>query len=151
MNGKSKNVELHSVKDCVQNVPFEDLAPATNVDISNYEQVLNQAFSSPRLKNIAITGPYGAGKSSILASYLQSKEASDKNYANLCLRISLAHFQPTKSGNELTDEQGLKPVLKDGEAVSSSYQMEQLLEGKIINQILHKIPAKVAKAAGFKW
>lgn len=150
MNGKSKNVELHSVKDCVQNVPFEDLAPATNVDISNYEQVLNQAFSSPRLKNIAITGPYGAGKSSILASYLQSKEASDKNYANLCLRISLAHFQPTKSGNELTDEQGLKPVLKDGEAVSSSYQMEQLLEGKIINQILHKIPAKVAKAAGFK-
>lgn len=150
MNGKSKNVELHSVKDCVQNVPFEDLAPATNVDISNYEQVLNQAFSSPRLKNIAITGPYGAGKSSILASYLQSKEASDKNYANLCLRISLAHFQPTKSGNELTDEQGLKPVLKDGEAVSSSYQMEQLLEGKIINQILHKIPAEVAKAAGFK-
>lgn len=150
MNGKSKNIELHSVKDCVQNVPFEDLAPATNVDISNYEQVLNQAFSSPRLKNIAITGPYGAGKSSILASYLQSKEASDKNYANLCLRISLAHFQPTKAGNELTDEQGVKPVLKDGEAVSSSYQMEQLLEGKIINQILHKIPAEVAKAAGFK-
>lgn len=150
MNGKSKNIELHSVKDCVQNVPFEDLAPATNVDISNYEQVLNQAFSSPRLKNIAITGPYGAGKSSILASYLRSKEASDKNYANLCLRISLAHFQPTKSGNELADEQGLKPVLKDGEAVSSSYQMEQLLEGKIINQILHKIPAKVAKEAGFK-
>ena len=47
MNSESKNVELHSVKDCVQNVPFEDLAPATNVDISNYEQVLNQAFSSP--------------------------------------------------------------------------------------------------------
>lgn len=150
MNSESKNVELHSVKDCVQNVPFEDLAPATNVDISNYEQVLNQAFSSPRLKNIAITGPYGAGKSSILASYLQSKEASDKNYANLCLRISLAHFQPTKAGNELTDEQGLKPVQKDGEAVSSKYQMEQILEGKIINQILHKIPAKVAKVAGFR-
>ena len=138
------------MKDCVQNVPFEDLAPATNVDISNYEQVLNQAFSSPRLKNIAITGPYGAGKSSILASYLQSKEASDKNYANLCLRISLAHFQPTKSGNELTDEQGRKPFQKDDEAGSTNYQMEQILEGKIINQILHKIPAKVAKAAGFK-
>ena len=150
MNGKSKDDELQSGKDCVQDVPFEDLAPATNVDVSNYEQVLNQAFASPRLKNIAITGPYGAGKSSILASYLQSKEASGKNYANLCLRISLAHFQPTKAGIELTDEQGRKPVQKDGEAVSSSYQMEQLLEGKIINQILHKIPAKVAKAAGFK-
>lgn len=50
MNGKSKNVELPSVKDCVQNIPFEDLAPATNVDISNYEQVLNQLFQVLALK-----------------------------------------------------------------------------------------------------
>lgn len=151
MNGEIKNAELQSVKDCVQNIPFEDLAPATNVDISNYKQVLDQAFSNPRLKNIAITGPYGAGKSSILESYLQSKEAFDKKYANLCLRISLAHFQPTKEGNKLTDdEQGTKAVLKDGEVFGSNYQMEQLLEGKIINQILHKIPTNIAKAAGFR-
>nr|WP_288697255.1 hypothetical protein [uncultured Allisonella sp.] len=151
MNGEIKNFELQSVKDCVQNIPFEDLAPATNVDISNYKQVLDQAFSNPRLKNIAITGPYGAGKSSILESYLQSKEAFDKKYANLCLRISLAHFQPTKEGNKLTeDEQGTKAVLKDGEVFGSNYQMEQLLEGKIINQILHKIPTNIAKAAGFR-
>lgn len=37
MNGKSKDDELQSGKDCVQDVPFEDLAPATNVDVSNYE------------------------------------------------------------------------------------------------------------------
>ena len=43
MNGEIKNFELQSVKDCVQNIPFEDLAPATNVDISNYKQVLDQA------------------------------------------------------------------------------------------------------------
>lgn len=151
MNGEIKNAELQSVKDCVQNIPFEDLAPATNVDISNYKQALDQAFSNPRLKNIAITGPYGAGKSSILESYLQSKEAFDKKYANLCLRISLAHFQPTKEGNKLTDdEQGTKAVLKDGEVFGSNYQMEQLLEGKIINQILHKIPTNIAKATGFR-
>ena len=151
MNGEIKNAELQSVKDCVQNIPFEDLAPATNVDISNYKQALDQAFSNPRLKNIAITGPYGAGKSSILESYLQSKEAFDKKYANLSLRISLAHFQPTKEGNKLTDdEQGTKAVLKDGEVFGSNYQMEQLLEGKIINQILHKIPTNIAKATGFR-
>lgn len=151
MNGEIKNVELQSVKDCVQNIPFEDLAPATGVDISNYKQVLDQAFSNTRLKNIAITGPYGAGKSSILESYLQSKEAFDKNYANLCLQISLAHFQPTKEGNKLTDdEQGMNPNLKDGEVFSSNYQMEQILEGKIINQILHMIPTNIAKAAGFR-
>lgn len=150
MDGKNENTDLQAVEDYTRSVPFDDLAPANDVDISNYKQVLNQAFSNPRLKNIAITGPYGAGKSSILESYLQSKEASDKNYANLCLRISLAHFQPTKAGNEQIDEQGPKPILKDDEVLSSNYKIEQLLEGKIINQILHKIPAKVAKAAGFK-
>lgn len=59
MNGKSKDDELQSGKDCVQDVPFEDLAPATNVDVSNYEQVLNQAFSSPRLKNIGSSRKFG--------------------------------------------------------------------------------------------
>ena len=122
-------------------VSLVDLTPASNADICVYEQALDQAFSDSHLKNIAITGPYGAGKSSILASYLHKKSDNGCNYKSRCLYISLAHLQPTKDGNPidtLTNEE------------SSTAQIEQLLEGKIINQIIHKIPADVARKVGFK-
>lgn len=133
----------------LSDVPFEDLTPACDADISNYKQALDQAFAEPDLKNIAITGPYGAGKSSVLESYLQSQAAIEKKYKEKCFRISLSHLQPTKAGNPICDGEALAEAHNESEVVGSVYQMEQLLEGKIINQIVHKILQKVAKAAGF--
>lgn len=138
-----------NTKNSLSDVPFENLTPACDADISNYKQALDQAFSEPSLKNIAITGPYGAGKSSVLESYLQSQAAIEKKYKEKCLRISLSHLQPTKAGNPICDGEALAVAGKGNEIPNSAYQMEQLLEGKIINQIVHKIPQKVAKAAGF--
>lgn len=149
MNSEKDNGHVSILENCSPNVPFEDLTPACDVDISNYKQALDQAFSEPSLKNIAITGPYGAGKSSVLESYLQSQMAIEKNYKVKCLRISLSHLQPTKAGNPLCGGEALAGTCKGTEVAGSAYQMEQLLEGKIINQIVHKIPQKVAKAAGF--
>lgn len=70
------------------NIEFEDLIPDDKADFSNYEDALDHAFNSPKLYNIAITGPYGAGKSSILNSYL----FSHTNLQEKSIRISLAHF-----------------------------------------------------------
>ena len=149
MNSEKDNGHVSILENCSPNVPFEDLTPACDVDISNYKQALDQAFSEPSLKNIAITGPYGAGKSSVLESYLQSQLAIEENYKVKCLRISLSHLQPTKAGNPLCGGEAFAGTCKETEVAGSAYQMEQLLEGKIINQIVHKIPQKVAKAAGF--
>ena len=149
MNSEKDNGHVSILENCSPNVPFEDLTPACDVDISNYKQALDQAFSEPSLKNIAITGPYGAGKSSVLESYLQSQLAIKENYKEKCLRISLSHLQPTKAGNPLCGGEASAGTCKETEVAGSAYQMEQLLEGKIINQIVHKIPQKVAKVAGF--
>lgn len=149
MNSEKDNGHVSILENCSPNVPFEDLTPACDVDISNYKQALDQAFSEPSLKNIAITGPYGAGKSSVLESYLQSQAAIEKKYKEKCLRISLSHLQPTKAGNPICDGEVLTDAHNESEVAGLAYQMEQLLEGKIINQIVHKIPQKVAKAAGF--
>lgn len=149
MNSEKDNGHVSILENCSPNVPFEDLTPAYDVDISNYKQALDQAFSEPSLKNIAITGPYGAGKSSVLESYLQSQAAIEKKYKKKCLRISLSHLQPTKAGNPICDGEVLTDAHNESEVAGLAYQMEQLLEGKIINQIVHKIPQKVAKAAGF--
>ncbi len=47
---------------------FERLTPTNNVDLDVYEDAINYVFENPDVKNIAISGAYGAGKSSVLAS-----------------------------------------------------------------------------------
>lgn len=77
---------------------FERLTPADNVDLDVYEDTIDYVFDNPDVRNVATSGAYSAGKSSVLASY-------KKKYSNLCfLYISLAHF---KSLNE-KDETGVK-------------------------------------------
>lgn len=70
-----------------------------------YKEFLNDAFSNERIYNIAITGAFGVGKSSIIRSF----EAKDPNKKNGYLYISLADFdaelnESTLSGKEIQDK-----------------------------------------------
>jgi len=70
--------------------PFTDLTPIDNADSDrSYSKALSFAFKNPRIKNIAITGPYGSGKSSIIRTY-------EKNCNYKFLNISLASFKEEK-------------------------------------------------------
>lgn len=67
---------------------FIDLAPTDEADKEGvYAEALNYAVNNERVFNIALTGPYGSGKSSIIKSYL-------KRYQRPALNISLAAFVP---------------------------------------------------------
>lgn len=67
---------------------FVDLAPTDEADQGGvYSAALKFATDSPNVSNIAITGPYGSGKSSIIQSFL-------KTYPRQALHISLAAFMP---------------------------------------------------------
>jgi predicted AAA+ superfamily ATPase len=51
---------------------FVDLAPTDKADEAGvYSAALAEATSNPRVMNIALTGPYGSGKSSIIKSFLK--------------------------------------------------------------------------------
>ena len=52
-----------------------------------YSGALIEATNNPRVMNIALTGPYGSGKSSIIKSFLRV-------YKRQVLQISLAAFLP---------------------------------------------------------
>lgn len=100
---------------------FESLAPYTDTELGIYESALNYVFEHSEIKNVALSGSYGAGKSSVLASY-ENRQGKDKKF----LHISLAHF---------TDE---------SEAASNDQVKESVLEGKILNQLIHQIsPSKI--------
>ncbi|WP_210202256.1 MULTISPECIES: hypothetical protein [unclassified Mesorhizobium] len=67
---------------------FIDLAPTDKADEAGvYSDALLYATNNPRVSNIAVTGPYGSGKSSIIKSFL-------KKYRRPVLQISLAAFLP---------------------------------------------------------
>ena len=50
---------------------FEKLTPVSDANIDVYESALDFVFQDKDIRNVAISGAYGAGKSSLLASYKQ--------------------------------------------------------------------------------
>lgn len=67
---------------------FIDLAPTDEADKEGvYAEALTFATDNERVFNIALTGPYGSGKSSIIKSFL-------RRYPRKALNISLAAFVP---------------------------------------------------------
>lgn len=72
-----------------QKYKFERLTPIDNMDLDVYEEAIDYVFSNSDVKNVAISGAYSAGKSSVLASY--KKKHGELRF----LHISLAHFKST--------------------------------------------------------
>ena len=93
---------------------LDDLAPIDNLEADNeYIELLDEVLKKcDRLHNVALTGPYGSGKSSIIASYLKSHPSVEK----LSLNISLASFSSKQDSNDgdihLTEEEIQRGILK---------------------------------------
>lgn len=104
---------------------FERLTPIDNIDLDVYEEAIDYVFDNTDIRNVAISGAYGAGKSSVLASY-------KKKHSNLhFLHISLAHFKSPDQEDETKEK-------------------ESVLEGKILNQLIHQIPSEKIPQTNFR-
>lgn len=85
-------------------LPYISLSPVDNADIGSvYKKSLDWALGNRKkydIKNIALTGPYGSGKSSILKTYIKEYEGNDLHF----LHISLATFKEEEENNEGKEE-----------------------------------------------
>lgn len=112
---------------------FEKLTPKTDVDIKVYREAFDYVFLNNDVKNVAISGAYGAGKSSVLESYKQNERtsSSEKEKERKYVHISLAHFEDSRLDSDKKND-------------GSKLSQEALLEGKILNQLIHQIePSKI--------
>ena len=76
---------------------FQDLTPIDDADLTGYKEALDLAFNDDKIKNIAITGSYGSGKSSILNTY---KKDSKLKF----IHISFLHFKECDKNDTNTNE-----------------------------------------------
>lgn len=125
-----------------EKLPFKKLTPETDMDISVYDEAIEYAFAHTDIKNVAISGAYGAGKSSVLESY--KAKHSDKKF----LHISLAHFhdpEQEESDTEDDEENGTTET-----KATETKATEAILEGKILNQLIHQIPVEKIPQTNFR-
>lgn len=109
----------------LENSSFTDLTPIDDIDNvdpdRSYSKAISFALTNSRIKNIALTGPYGSGKSSIIRAY-------EKNNNYNFLNISLASF----------DEDDKKPI------------DPILIERSILQQMLYGVDADKLPYSRFK-
>ncbi|WP_353076637.1 hypothetical protein [Flavobacterium sp.] len=112
----------------IQNEDYQSLTPIDNADEdSTYENAILWALenrNTKNIRNIALTGSYGSGKSSIIKTFQKKYEESEYKFLN----ISLATFKDENNDNNTTDDGLLR-----------------LIELSILQQIFyhvenHKIP-----------
>lgn len=115
---------------------FERLTPINDIELKVYEDAINYVFENQDIKNVAISGAYSAGKSSVLESY--KKKHSKLQF----LHISLAHFQSPDL--EQTGDADQKDHEEKGGV------KESVLEGKILNQLIHQIPSDKIPQTNFR-
>lgn len=98
-------IKLGSVEKTTE-IFFEDLTPSKDVDEDGkYAEAISWGLENENVKNIALTGPYGSGKSSLLSTY--KEKYKDKYHF---LNISLATFQQDKG--DLQENELEKSILQ---------------------------------------
>lgn len=82
-----------------EEIPFQHLAPIDSVEDKTIFDALDYALSQNNVHNIALTGNYGSGKSSILESYIKRNRKK-----NVFLKISLATFAVENKNENIEQE-----------------------------------------------
>ena len=122
----------------LSNLKFQKLTPTNRVDLTAYEEGFEFIFDNEDIRNIAISGPYSSGKSSLLESY------KDKHPEKKFIHISLAHFsdENIKANDNQTVENSEADISLEGD--------ESIIEGKILNQLIQQIPVENIPQSNFR-
>lgn len=111
--------------------PFEELTPLDNADEDKaYDRQLSWALAQPTIRNIAVTGTYGSGKSSVIKTF--QKHHREYRYLN----ISLAAFPESLSAEPLPGSPATAGVVDNNNQPNPAVLDGHLVEFSILQQIL---------------
>ena len=113
-------------------INFRKLTPQKDVKEEIYEEAFDYALKDADIKNVGITSQYGAGKSTIVQSYLERHKEKNVVY------ISLPCFNEVRSKNI-----GLDDNVELEEGTLSN------VEQKLLNQIITQIDSRKIPRTNF--
>ncbi|WP_420430541.1 ATP-binding protein [Kordiimonas sp.] len=122
-----------------------NLAPTDQADEHGvYRKALGDATNDENIFNIALTGPYGSGKSSIIRTFL--KEYPQDKYLN----ISLAAFLPESEGrNKAAPPESDQPSGTENQPPGASLSTKEI-ERSILQQMFYGADANRLPLSRFK-
>lgn len=109
-------------------ISYKSLSPNKNIEKSYAFDAIDYALEEDSILNIAVTAPYGAGKSSVIKSFFRS----DNKYQDKTLFVSLACFNDSCFG-----EKSYKKVISDVDEVSLE---NNILQQLFFSETVHKLP-----------
>lgn len=121
---------------------FINLAPKDEIEnAENYFRALDWALADEKIFNVALTGPYGSGKSSIINTYIKNRTKKNSilgKSSNLkCLNISLASFGEKQKKKIVKNEDG-----QNVEVDVSKVEYDNAIEEGILKQLFYKVDYK---------
>lgn len=161
-NNKGTEINIsEETKDISQNVLLPKLLDKNDAAYKSVEElnkVITLAMKEKRVRNIALTGPYGSGKSSILQTFRRDhEEEKDENGNNKykILNISLATLQSddnisedielenveesnTPNGKEIKGDSHQEHSNKQLKKNSKQENLSRKIEYSILQQIIYK-------------
>ena len=134
---KNENTKQNEQNTKTENIKFYSLAPVESDNYDKYNDAfifaLNSDDESKKITNIAVTGPYASGKSSVIEN-VKNKFGTEK-----FITLSLTNFN---SGDIENDN-------KIQENSITNKKIEEDLEAQLINQLIHKIDSKKIEDSRF--
>lgn len=129
---KNKNTGQNEQNNETENINYNSLAPTESDNYDKYSDAFKFALDSngksQKITNIAVTGPYASGKSSVI------EKVKEEFGSNNFITLSLTDF------NNIDSEYNTKEENK---------KIEEDLEAQLINQLIHKIDSKKIEDSRF--
>ena len=127
----------------IENIKFESLTPKI-LDKNNpiYTKALDFAFDDDNIKNIAITGVYGSGKSTIWNTYVK-----EKNLKNI-ITVSLGKYEDECVKSKYNNDGKVENISCSPEVDN---EKENRIERQIINQIVSQIDSKKISKSKYRF
>ncbi|SNA85205.1 YobI family P-loop NTPase [Flavobacterium psychrophilum] len=130
-----KKIEIENKNTLISSLAPKILTKKEDIaKIQPYLDKLNETIDAKGVNNIALTGGYGSGKSTIIGTFKSLN--SQYEYLN----ISLASFNKKKSDDKLTP----------AEKKSQKEELERLLEVSILQQIFYHVKPSEIPESRFK-